>query len=200
MSGPYRFHGEEGAGVFYLYSSTQEDINRVYPTIITFLRVTATGYSDNTGSGAVEQIIAHTDLAGFVREGATHAETAGEDAALVGFNNGAGRFSQGALYVYAYDSNGTLLAHPHLQNSIGTCLNGRQDPYGMENIRALRDTAKSGGGFIAFIWPNPAQEKRDELKIGYVVDDTWWVGPGVYLSEITEENASPPPRNPGKPF
>jgi signal transduction histidine kinase len=50
----------------------------------------------------------------------------------------------------------------------------------MENIRALRDTAESGGGFIVFIWPNPGQEDRDELKIGYVlpVDDTWWVGSG----------------------
>ena len=62
----------------------------------------------------------------------------------------------------------------------------------MKNIRALRDTAQSGGGFIVFVWPNPEQENREELKIGYVrpVDDTWWVGSGVYLSEITGEDAS----------
>ncbi|MFA6673539.1 MAG: cache domain-containing protein [Methanoculleus sp.] len=88
--------------------------------------------------------------------------------------------TQGPLYVYAYDYGGTLLAHPHEKDAIGTSLIGRQDPYGMENIRALRDTAESGGGFIVFIWPNPGQEDRDELKIGYVlpVDDTWWVGSG----------------------
>jgi signal transduction histidine kinase len=62
----------------------------------------------------------------------------------------------------------------------------------METIRALAETARSGGGYVVFIWPNPAQGNRDELKIGYVlpVDDTWWVGSGVYLSEITGRDAS----------
>ncbi|PKL61646.1 MAG: calcium:proton antiporter [Methanomicrobiales archaeon HGW-Methanomicrobiales-2] len=94
-------------------------------------------------------------------------------------------------YLYAYDYNGTLLAHPYLQAAVGSSLIERQDPFGMKNIRALRDTARDGGGFIVFVWPNPDRENREELKIGYVlpVDETWWVGSGVYLSEITGENA-----------
>jgi two-component system NarL family sensor kinase len=57
----------------------------------------------------------------------------------------------------------------------------------MKNIRALVNTAEAGGGYIVFIWPNPDKGNQQELKIGYVlpVNDTWWVGSGVYLSEIT---------------
>jgi hypothetical protein len=91
---------------------------------------------------------------------------------------------------YAYDYNGTLLAHPHLPGMVGTSLIGRKDAFGMGNIRALADTARKGGGYVVFIWPNPDAGNREELKIGYVlpVDDTWWVGSGVYLHEITGEH------------
>jgi signal transduction histidine kinase len=95
-------------------------------------------------------------------------------------------------YIYAYDYKGTLLAHPYMSEKIGSSLIEKRDPFGMETIRALADTARSGGGYIVFVWPNPDNENREELKIGYVlpVDDTWWVGSGVYLSEITGTNAS----------
>lgn len=95
-------------------------------------------------------------------------------------------------YVYAYDYNGTLLAHPYLPEKIGSNLINKRDPFGMENIRALANTAHSGGGYVVFIWPNPGKGNREELKIGYVlpVDDTWWVGSGVYLSEITGADPS----------
>ncbi len=39
----------------------------------------------------------------------------------------------------------------------------------MENIRALAETARSDGGYIVFVWPNPDHGNRDELKIGYVL-------------------------------
>jgi hypothetical protein len=83
--------------------------------------------------------------------------------------------------------NGTLLAHPYLPEKIGTNLIDTRDPFGMETIRALVETARSGGGYVVFIWPSPEEGNREELKIGYVlpVDDTWWVGSGVYLNEIT---------------
>jgi hypothetical protein len=151
-------------------------VKRVYLAFLVPILVFGAGCSAPAGTETAEENMIRADLAGFAREAAAYAETAGEDTALAEFNDEAGRFTEGALYVYAYDYNGTLLAHPHLQDSIGTSLIERQDPYAMKNIRALCDTAEPGGGFIVFIRPNPAQENHDELKIGYVVDDTWWVG------------------------
>ncbi|MDD3069776.1 cache domain-containing protein [Methanoculleus horonobensis] len=152
--------------------------------------------SDVAGHGVEpypEPVSAMVDL---VERGAAYGREQGTQAAFAEISNASGEFvDTEGHYLYAYDYNGTLLAHPHLQDAIGTSLIERQDPYGMKNIRALCGTAESGGGFIVFIWPNPAQEDRNELKIGYVlpVDDTWWVGSGVYLSEITESGSLPSP-------
>ena len=119
----------------------------------------------------------------------------GRAMAFTEISNRSGRFVDGkGHYIYAYDYNGTLLAHPYLPEKIGTSLMDHRDPFGMESIRALSDTARAGGGYIVFIWPNPDKGNQEELKIGYVlpVDDTWWVGSGVYLSEITGQDSSFP--------
>lgn len=153
-------------------------------------------FSDLAGMGprgmppAVEKM---TDL---VRQGAEFGRSHEDGEAFAAISNASGMFVDGeGHYLYAYDYNGTLRAHPHLREAIGTNLMARKDPFGMENIRALVETATSGGGFIVFVWPNPARGNRDELKIGYVlpVNDRWWVGSGVYLSEITGVDTSFPP-------
>ncbi|MDN7026059.1 calcium:proton antiporter [Methanoculleus sp. FWC-SCC1] len=130
-----------------------------------------------------------------VERGAAYGREHGTEAAFAEIGDQSGKFVDAdGHYIYAYDYNGTLLAHPYLPEKVGTNLIAKQGPFGMEMIRALAETAESGGGFVVFVWPNPDQEDREELKIGYVlpVDDTWWVGSGVYLSEITGTDASLP--------
>lgn len=136
-----------------------------------------------------------TEMVGLVERSAAYGREKGPAMAFAEISNRSGMFVDAeGHYIYAYDYNGTLLAHPHLPEKIGTSLITKRDPFGMETIRALAETARSGGGYIVFIWPNPARGNRDELKIGYVLpgDDTWWVGSGVYLSEITGRDASLP--------
>jgi two-component system, NarL family, sensor kinase len=136
-----------------------------------------------------------SDMIGIVERAAAYGREQGSDAAFAEISNQSGMFVDAeGHYIYAYDYNGTLLAHPYLPEKIGSSQIARRDPFGGESIRALVDTAQSGGGYIVFIWPNPDREDRQELKLGYVlpVDETWWVGSGVYLSEITGTNASLP--------
>ena len=142
---------------------------------------------NGTGPDPVAEMI---DL---VERCAAFGRAEGATAAFSEISNRSGAFvDSDGHYIYAYDYNGTLLAHPHLPEMVGTSLIERTDPFGMETIRALAGTARSGGGYIVFVWPNPDRENRDELKIGYVlpVDDTWWVGSGAYLGEITGTDAS----------
>ncbi|WP_094228979.1 cache domain-containing protein [Methanolobus psychrotolerans] len=139
------------------------------------------------GSDAVSKMV------GLIESCAAYGYEHGSTTAFAEISNCSGMFVDAeGHYVYAYDYNGTLLAHPYLQESIGSSLIDRRDSFGMEMIWALTDTARSGGGYVVFMWPNPDKENREELKIGYVlpVDDTWWVGSGVYLSEITGMDAS----------
>ncbi|WP_321418042.1 cache domain-containing protein [uncultured Methanomethylovorans sp.] len=126
---------------------------------------------------------------------AAYGREKGSASAFAEISNRSGMFvNEEGHYIYAYDYNGTLLAHPYLPEKIGSSLIEKHDSFGMETIRALSETAHSGGGYVVFIWPNPNNENKEELKIGYVlpVDDNWWVGSGIYLSEITGEKASIP--------
>lgn len=151
--------------------------------------------SETSGAGRTSCPEAVSAMVDLVERGAAYGRDHEKAAAFAEISNQKGTLVDPAgHYLYAYDYNGTLLAHPYLQAAIGSSLIERRDPFGMKNIQALRDTAHDGGGFIVFVWPNPDKENREELKIGYVlpVDEDWWVGSGVYLSEITGTDASLP--------
>ena len=122
------------------------------------------------------------------QRGAAYGRKYGKDAAFEEISNRSGMFVDPAgHYLTGYDYNGTVLSHPYLPEAVGKSLITRKDRFGMEIVRSASDTARSGGGYVVFVWPNPGAGNRDELKIGYMlpVDDTWWIGSGAYLSEIT---------------
>jgi two-component system NarL family sensor kinase len=150
-------------------------------------------FSDLAGSDPVPGPVA--EMIYLVKKGAEYGKKNGKGMAFSEISNRSGMFvDEEGHYLYAYDYNGTLLAHPYLPGKIGTNLIGNKDPFGMENIRALADTARAGGGYVIFLWPNPDNNNLIETKIGYVmpVDETWWVGSGVYLDEITGVHTSYP--------
>ncbi len=122
-----------------------------------------------------------------VEDAATYGKNEGSDAAFAEISDKEGMFvNEQGNYIYAYDYNSTLLAHPYLPEKIGESLIDYEDPFGMETLKALSETAHTGG-YVVFTWPNPDNDNKEELKIGYVlpVNDEWWVGSGVYLSTIT---------------
>ncbi len=144
-------------------------------------------FSDMVQAGAGRPEVVSRMIA-LVEDAARYGQAQGTAAALAEISDKTGRFvDPEGHYVYAYDYDGTLLAHPWLSDQVGTSLIDRTDSFGMEQIRVLSETARNGGGYVVFIWPNPERENRDELKVGYVlpVDEHWWVGSGVYPREIT---------------
>ena len=145
---------------------------------------------DYSGSGRPEVV---SEMITLVEDSAAYGREKGSASAFAEISNLSGMFvDEEGHYIYAYDYNGTLLAHPYLPEKIGCNLIEKRDPFGMATIWALAETARTGGGYVVFIWPNPENDNKEELKIGYVlpVDGNWWVGSGVYLSEITGEEAS----------
>jgi len=130
-------------------------------------------------------------LKSFVGEAVTYARTEGTDEALREFNDRNGTFVRDSLYIYAFDYNGTTRALPHQPQLIGTDLSGLQDPFGVNYTRVEILLAQHGGGFVFYHYPNPAHNMALEPKMSYVekVDDAWWLGAGVYLSEATGADA-----------
>jgi len=125
-----------------------------------------------------------TELVSFVESAVAYVQKNGKDKALKEFSNKTGSFVNGDLYIYAYDFNGTNIAHPFKPDWIGKNKLDVTDSNGVPFIKNLINVAKEGKGFTYFIFPNPAHGNRDEFKIAYVmkVDDNWWLGSGIYLS------------------
>ncbi len=129
------------------------------------------------------------ELVSFLDEAKEYVLNNGKDEALEAFGDPAGEFVRGDLYVFAYDFNGTLLAHPYLPELVGRNNLDLVDPNGVPMIRNLMAVAKRGGGLLYSVYPNPVQENVEELKLvrALKVDDDLWIGSGIYL-------AAQPPR------
>ncbi len=129
----------------------------------------------------------HDDLVNFVEEAVAYAHANGKDRALKEFSNKTGSFVRGDLYIYAYDFQGTNIAHPFKPDWIGVNKLNMTDSNGIPYIKNLIKAAKGGEGFTYFIFPNPAHGNRNEFKTGYAmkVDDNWWLGSGIYLSNMS---------------
>jgi cytochrome c len=123
-------------------------------------------------------------LVAFVSEAVVYARTNGREKALSEFSNPNGSFFRGQLYIYAYDFNGTTIAHPVNPEKIGVNRLNERDAKGNLFIKELQDTARNGSGFVEYYYVNPVHDNAVEPKLGYVmkVDDTWWLGSGIYGS------------------
>jgi signal transduction histidine kinase len=141
----------------------------------------------------VPQTMTVAELAAFVKNASAHAAMVGKHTAFAEFQQKEGQFSRGNLYIYAYDYNCTLLAHPYEGNLVGTSRWNWTDARGVPVIQIGASVASHGGGFITYLYPAPQGGVIDEKaldtyqpKIGYVypVDKTWWIGSGIYFSDL----------------
>jgi len=157
-----------------------------------FVAGAAATQQSNTASKAVSK---EEEMVKFVEEGAAYVKQAGKEAALKEFSKSDGKFmrADGELYIYAYDFNCVCLAHGYTPELVGRNLTDKKDSAGLFIIQKLRDTAaKDGKGFVEYGWNDPATGKEGR-KLGYVlkVDETLWLGSGIYLKKLCNFSAAP---------
>ena len=123
---------------------------------------------------------------GFVESAAQFAQKSGKEVAIETFMNITGPFVDGSLYIYALDFQGNVLALPFQPEKVGTSMLNATDPTGQQFTKTEIDLAQKGGGFVYYLYPNPAHNFTVEPKMSYVkkVEDSYWIGAGTYLSEI----------------
>ena len=131
---------------------------------------------------ATPALTTNETMVAFVREAVAYARSHGKEAALAEFSNKNGSFFRGELYIYAYDFNGTTIAHPVNPEKIGVNRLNETDARGNYFIRELRDTAVNGSGFVGYYYINPVHNNTVEKKLGYVekAGDDWFLGSGIY--------------------
>ena len=108
------------------------------------------------------------DARAMVDKAAAYVQADGKDTALKEFNNPKGKFVKGDLYIFAYDMNGTLVAHPINAKLVGMNLLNAPDVDGKFYRKEILEMAKkSGGGTVDYKYKNPASGKI-EHKITYL--------------------------------
>jgi signal transduction histidine kinase len=135
-----------------------------------------------SATAAVAQTATKEEMVAFVQEAVAYANQNGKERALAEFSNPKGSFFRGVLYIYAYDYNGTTIAHPVNPEKIGVNRLNEKDAEGSLFITDLRQAAYNGTGFSPYTYINPVHNNTVEKKLGYVmkVDDSWWLGSGIY--------------------
>jgi methyl-accepting chemotaxis protein len=92
--------------------------------------------------------------------------------------------ADGSGYYFVYK--GTVnVALPTKKELHGKDLGGKQDKNGVYFVRQMYKKAKSGGGFVEYIWPKPGAGDTPKLSYAEMIPGTdMWVGTGVYLDNI----------------
>ncbi|KAF5087198.1 Single Cache domain 2 [anaerobic digester metagenome] len=133
-------------------------------------------------------------LVAFVESAGAYVQENGKEAALAEFNDPNGRFVQGELYIYAYDFNGTTLAHPVNPEKVGVNrLNETEGNVGAF-LREMNDAVRNGDGFGRIAYINPTRDRTLESKLAYgvQVDEDWWLGSGIYTGSVDLPEAANP--------
>jgi signal transduction histidine kinase len=97
----------------------------------------------------------------------------GRGAALKEIGDPKGKFVKGTLYVFAYDLDGKMLAHPMKPELMGKNLINEPDSKGKLFRKEIIELAKAKGeGWVDYTYANPKTGKEEE-KTTYVlkVDD-----------------------------
>ena len=124
--------------------------------------------------GASAEVVRSTPEAAqtMVERAIAHYQAVGEDQAFADFNDAAGDFVDGELYVIVCTSEGIYKTHAHnaalIDNDI---LMDIQDVNGNYPVRRIVDSLASSpdGGWVDYVWVNPANEALENKRV-YVAE------------------------------
>jgi len=102
-----------------------------------------------------------------VKKAVAYVKYQGKEKALAEISKPHGMFVMGELYVFAYDLNGVMLAHPKNSDLIGKSLIDLPDTEGKLFRKEIVEKAKAKGrGWVDYMYLNP-ETKKIELKTTY---------------------------------
>ena len=112
---------------------------------------------------------AEKDLAvTLVDKAAAFAQAQGKEKALAEISTAKGQFDKGEAYVFAYDLQGAIVAHPKNPKLIGKNLLDVPDPDGKFFRKEIQEVAKTKGtGWVDYKYTNP-ENKKVEPKTTYL--------------------------------
>jgi len=115
------------------------------------------------GAGVVNSTFAGTpaeEAKAMVEEAVAFLNAQGKEKALAEISNPKGKFARGEMYVFAYDLNATVIAHPVNPKLIGNNLIDVPDANGKFFRKDVVELAKTKGvGWVDYKYRNPVSNK-----------------------------------------
>jgi signal transduction histidine kinase len=191
----------QGGGVFYTVARVSVDGKDVYVPKINYAEPVDENWWRFAGiiDPAFSQVVAgdmtgipvrdhsRKELYDLVNRAVQYAQENGKEKSLAEINKPDGMFVEGDLYVWAETTDGTLLADPFWKSGIGQNYLDFADDYGMKTTRVGIEAMQNGTGFSHALFQNTAENGTALVpKLIYMkpVDDTWWIGGGIYGIEV----------------
>ena len=115
------------------------------------------------------------DAKRLVKQAAAYVKYQGKDKAIVEISTPKGMFDKGELYVFAYDLEGVMLAHPKNPALIGQNLMAVPDVQGKLFRKEIVERAKSeGSGWVDYVYLDPETNRQEHkttyfLKVGDII-------------------------------
>jgi len=103
-----------------------------------------------------------------VEQAVAYVKANGQEKALKQFNKPKSKFVKGELYVFAYDLNAVVVAHPLIPTLIGKNMFNEPDSKGKFFRKEVVELANTkGSGFVDYTYLNPVT-KQEEPKTTYI--------------------------------
>jgi len=105
----------------------------------------------------------------------------GKEKTLAEISNPKGKFVKGEIYIFAYDMNATVLAHPVNSKLIGKNLMEVPDSEGKLFRKEIVEGAKTKGtGWVDYKYKNPANNKMESKTTYFKKAGDMILGCGIY--------------------
>jgi cytochrome c len=119
-------------------------------------------------SGYAAQKATPEEAKKMVEQAVAYVKANGQEKALEEFNKPKGKFVKGEMYVFAYDLNAVMMAHPVNPQLIGKDLVNEPDSKGKLFRKEIVELAKTkGSGLVDYTYLNPVT-KQEEPKTTYI--------------------------------
>jgi len=93
-------------------------------------------------------------------------------------------------YFFIYEDT-TCVSMPIKPENQGKDLGGLADKNGVAFVKALRDAAEKGGGFVEYVFDKPGKGVQPKLSYATLIPGTkFWIGTGAYIDSIDAEKAA----------
>ncbi|MDV0443265.1 hypothetical protein [Methanorbis rubei] len=125
-------------------------------------------------------------LQNVVRSMYQYAGSHSKEQTFAAINDPNGPFTEKGVLTFAYDMNGTVLAHSTLPHMIGEQRLNYLGAYGATHpVVGMISRASQGGGFTHYYASLPYSDNMATFDLSYVlpVDDTWFVGASIPVTD-----------------